>query len=96
MTKDMMAKALSEFFVKHKKALDLAEYKAFGNDVPVKDYMARRAFGSWTRVISAVMKRYPIDFEALNTPVIAPKVEVKAEPKPKAAPKAKVEKKDVK
>lgn len=99
MTKDMMAKALSEFFVKHKKLLDLAEYKACGNNVPVKDYMARRAFGSWSRVLSSVMKRYPIDFEALNTPVVAPKVEVKVEAPvatPKAAPKAKVEKKDVK
>ena len=40
MTKDMMAKALSEFIAsKDVERMTLAEYKAFGNDVPVKDYL---------------------------------------------------------
>jgi len=87
MTKDMQLKALSKFFAsKGVKTMDLAEYKAVGNDVPVKDYMLRRAFGSWNRVLSAQNNRYPV---------------VLAEPKkvaPKPAPKkvVKKEKKDVK
>ena len=40
--------------------MDLAEYKAVGNDVPLKDFMLRRAFGSWNRVLSAQKNRYPV------------------------------------
>jgi|TARA_Y100000361_G_scaffold105758_1_gene95497 hypothetical protein len=78
MTKDMMVKALSEFMA-DKGVMDLAEYKSHGNDVPVKDYLLRRAFGSWNRVMSVMNKRYPVS--------VAP-VEVE---KPKAAPKPKAE-----
>ena len=41
--------------------MGLAAYKSNGNDVPVKDYLLRRAFGSWNRVLSVVSKRYPVD-----------------------------------
>jgi len=93
----MMAKALSEFLVKHKTdKMDLSEYKAHGNSVPVKDYLLRRAFGSWTRVLSAMQKRYPIDLETLVAPAPAPKPAPKVTPK-KVTPKVtKVEKEDVK
>ena len=57
MTKDKMAKALSDFCKKHKvETMDLVTYKSHGNDVPVKDYLLRRAFGSWNRVLSAMKK----------------------------------------
>lgn len=82
----MMIKAVSDFFEKEG-VMDLAEYKSRGSDVPVKDYLLRRAFGSWNRVLSVVNKRYPVS--------VAP-VEVKAPkeaPKPKA--EVKVEKEDV-
>ena len=79
MTKDMMVKALSEFMADEGGVMDLAEYKSHGNDVPVKDYLLRRAFGSWNRVMSVMNKRYPVS--------VAP-VEVE---KPKAAPKPKAE-----
>ena len=68
--------------------MGLPAYKAKGNDVPVKDYLLRRAFGSWSRVLSVVSKRYPVDA------VVAP--EVKEAPAEKKAPAKKVEKKDVK
>lgn len=89
----MMAKALSEFFVKKGvETMDLLTYKEFGNDVPVKDYLLRRAFGSWTRVLSAMKKRHPV--EVAPAPAPAP------EPAPKAAakkaPAKKAEKEDVK
>jgi len=88
MTKDMMAKALSDWFVeKGVESMDLRTYKSHGNDVPVKDYLLRRAFGSWTRVLSAMKKRHPVAVvEEAPAPTPAPK-----------APKAKkAEKKDVK
>ena len=85
-----MAKALSNFLAEQGvETMDLTTYKSHGNDVPVKDYMLRRAFGSWSRVLSAMKKRHPI------TAVVAPE----SSPAPKAKPKApakKVEKKDVK
>ena len=67
----MMIKAVSEFFTEKGGVMDLAEYKSYGSDVPVKDFMLRRYFGSWNRVLSVVDKRYPVSV----TP--APKVEEK-------------------
>ena len=83
-----MAKALSDWFVEEGvESMDLRTYKSHGNDVPVKDYLLRRAFGSWNRVLSAMRKRHPVAVvEEAPAPTPAPK-----------APKAKkAEKKDVK
>tara|TARA_B100000131_G_scaffold58042_1_gene53376 strand:+ start:3861 stop:4124 length:264 start_codon:yes stop_codon:yes gene_type:complete len=87
MTKNMMLKAVSDFFAaKGVESMDLATYKSYGSDAPVKDYLLRRAFGSWNRVLSVVKHRHPVE-----VPVEEPVVEKKA------APKAKKEvKKDVK
>ena len=82
----MMIKALSDFFVEHGEVMDLATYKSYGSDAPVKDHMLRRAFGSWNRVLSVVKHRYPVE-----VPVVAPVVEEKVVEKA-AAPKAKVKK----
>tara|TARA_B100001057_G_scaffold420599_1_gene441047 strand:- start:1079 stop:1342 length:264 start_codon:yes stop_codon:yes gene_type:complete len=87
MTKDMMIKAVSEFFTEKGGVMDLAEYKSYGSDVPVKDFMLRRYFGSWNRVLSVVDKRYPVSV----TPVVE-----KPTPAPKPKAEVKVEKKDVK
>tara|TARA_Y100000004_G_scaffold43256_1_gene47336 strand:- start:1616 stop:1870 length:255 start_codon:yes stop_codon:yes gene_type:complete len=81
MTKDKMAKALSDFCKKHNvETMDLVTYKSHGNDVPVKDYLLRRAFGSWNRVLSAMKKRHPV-VVAAPAPAPAPKVEKKEEVK---------------
>ena len=85
----MMAKAVSEYFSKKGGPMDLATYKADGSNVPVKDYLLRRNFGSWNRVLSVVEKRYPVTVKA---PTPAPKAKAPA----KKAPVKKVEKKDVK
>jgi len=85
MTKDMMIKALSDFHAsKGVETMDLATYKGFENEVPVKDYLLRRAFGSWNRVLGVMAKRYPV------------KIVVKEAPKVKAAPKKTTVKKEVK
>ena len=82
MTKDKMIKALSDFIAsKNVVTMDLGTYKSFGNDVPVKDYLLRRAFGSWNRVLAQVTRRYPV-----------PAPVVKAAPKKKVAPKKTVKK----
>jgi len=92
-----MAKALSEFLVKRKvDTISLSDYKGLGNSVPVKDYLLRRAFGSWNRVLSAMQKRYPIDLETLLAPAPAPKPTPKKVAPKKTVAKPKVEKKDVK
>jgi|TARA_R110002153_G_scaffold100930_2_gene236996 hypothetical protein len=90
MTKHMMAKAVSEYFASNGGSMDLVTYKSKGADVPVKDFMLRRAFGSWNRVLSVVEHRYPA---TVVTEV--KKAEVKKAPA-KKAPAKKVEKKDVK
>lgn len=80
-----MIKALSDFMAsKNVESMTLSEYKSFGNDVPVKDYLLRRQFGSWNRVLSQVNKRYPVPAPVKKA---APKKVVKKEVK---------EKKDVK
>ncbi len=84
MTKDKMIKALSDFMAeKGVEVMDLPEYKSHGNDVPVKDYLLRRAFGSWNRVLSAIKKRHPVQVAAVEKVVEkpAPKKTVKKEKK---------------
>ena len=74
MTKDMMIKALCEFMAsKGVDSMTLVEYKGYGSDAPVKDYILKRYFGSWNRVMSVVKKRYPVSV----APAPAPKVEKK-------------------
>ena len=70
----MMIKALSEFMAsKGVDSMTLVEYKGYGSDVPVKDYILKRYFGSWNRVMSVVKQRYPVSV----VPAPAPKVKKK-------------------
>ena len=83
MTKNMMIKAVSDFFAeKGVESMDLVEYKSYGSDVPVKDYLLKRYFGSWNRVVAAALHRFPVE------------VEVAPAPKPKAAKKVEAEVKE--
>ena len=51
----MMVKAFSDFMAsKGVETMTLAEYKSYGNDVPVFDYVLRRRIGSWNRILSYV------------------------------------------
>ena len=78
-----MAKALSDIFAEEGvEKMDLTTYKSHGMKVPVKDYMLRRAFGSWSRVLSAMKKRHPVVVAVkapTPTPAPAPKAKKKAE-----------------
>lgn len=85
----MMIKALSDFMAeKGVEKMDLVEYKSHGNDVPVKDFLLRRAFGSWNRVLSAMKKRHPVQVAVVE--------EVKEVKKPTPKKAVKKEVKDVK
>ena len=84
-----MIKALSDFMAeKGVEKMDLVEYKSHGNDVPVKDFLLRRAFGSWNRVLSAMKKRHPVQVAVVE--------EVKEVKKPAPKKAVKKEVKDVK
>ena len=73
MTKNMMLKALSEYMAaKNVDYVSLSDYKA-DEKAPVRDYLLRRKFGSWNRVVAAALHRFPVE------------VEVAPAPKPKAA-----------
>ena len=73
-----MLKALSEYMqANNVDTISLSDYKA-DPKAPVRDYLMRRKFGSWNRVLAAAKFRFPIEIAA---PAPAPK-------------KAKVEKKE--
>ena len=75
----MMLKALSSYLTnKGVDTIGLADYKA-DEKAPVRDYLLRRKFGSWNRVLAAARHRFPIEVAAVPAPAPAPK------PAPKAA-----------
>ena len=68
-----MLKALSDYMqTKNVDTISLAEYKA-DEKAPVRDYLLRRKYGSWNRVLSAAKHRFPIEVAVVETPAPAPK-----------------------
>ena len=64
MTKNMMLKALSEYMqANNVDTVSLSDYKA-DPKAPVRDYLLRRKFGSWNRVLAAAKFRFPIEIAA--------------------------------
>ena len=77
-----MLKALSEYMAaKNVDYVSLSDYKA-DEKAPVRDYLLRRKFGSWNRVVAAALHRFPVE------------VEVAPAPKPEAAKKVEAEVKE--
>ena len=74
MTKHMMLKALSDYMrAKGVDSVSLADYKA-DEKAPVRDYLLRRKFGSWNRVLAAANHRFPVEVApVVETPAPAPK-----------------------
>ena len=65
MTKHMMLKALSEYMQsKGVDTVSLSDYKA-DEKAPVRDYLLRRKFGSWNRVLAAAKFRFPVEVPAV-------------------------------
>jgi len=72
MTKNMILKALSEYMqANNVDTVSLSDYKA-DPKAPVRDYLLRRKFGSWNRVLAAAKFRFPIEIAA-PAPAPAPK-----------------------
>jgi len=68
----MMLKALSEYMqANNVDTVSLSDYKA-DPKAPVRDYLLRRKFGSWNRVLAAAKFRFPIEI-ATPAPAPAPK-----------------------
>ena len=67
-----MLKALSEYMqANNVDTISLSDYKA-DEKAPVRDYLLRRKFGSWNRVLAAAKFRFPIEI-ATPAPAPAPK-----------------------
>ena len=67
-----MLKALSEYMqANNVDTISLSDYKA-DEKAPVRDYLLRRKFGSWNRVLAAAKFRFPIEIAA-PAPAPAPK-----------------------
>ena len=75
-----MLKALSEYMQsKGVDTVSLSDYKA-DEKAPVRDYLLRRKFGSWNRVLAAAKFRFPVEVPAVvETPAPDPKKEAKVE-----------------
>ena len=85
---------LANFFAEQGKVLTPSEYKSMGNDdVPMRFMVAKRPFGSWSRMTQMLKVNFPDQWAKANSeaaPAPAPKAAVapKAASKPaKAAPK---------
>ena len=88
--KKAILEQLANFFAEQGKVLTPSEYKSMGNDdVPMRFMVAKRPFGSWSRMTQLLKVNFPDQWAKANKEVATPaKAEVKAAPKTaKAAPK---------
>ena len=87
--KKQLLKQLADYFAEKGKFLSAAEYKA-AEDAPMRFVIAKRPFGSWSRVASMIKTNYPEEWAKMNAPVVeeapkpTPKKATKAATKPKA------------
>jgi hypothetical protein len=88
MNKKKILKTLADYFAKKGAMMTPAEYKA-AEDAPIRFMVAKRAIGSWARIIQMVRINFPVQYGkamAGSAPAApAPKTAVKA--KAKVAPK---------
>ena len=63
---------LGEYFVKKGKILSIQEYKE-QEDAPIRIQIAKRPFGSWTRMISMLNSNLPEVVAKINAPKPAAK-----------------------
>ena len=78
---------LADFFAEQGKVLTPSEYKALGADAPIRFMVAKRPFGSWSRMAQMLKVNFPDQWAKANpeaAPAPAPK---KAVAPKKAAPK---------
>jgi hypothetical protein len=80
-SKKVVLQQLAEYFAKKGQMMSPIEYKA-AEDAPIRFIVAKRPFGSWSRMQQMMKVNFPAEWEKATTvaPTPAPKV---------AAPKAK-------
>ena len=78
--KKAILKQLADYFAEKGKVLSVNEYKA-ADDRPMRYMVAKRPFGSWSRMQSMLKVNFPEQWEKTQAPAPAPT------PAPKAAPK---------
>ena len=86
--KKAILEQLANFFAEQGKVLTPSEYKSMGQNVPMRFMVAKRPFGSWSRMTQMLKVNFPDQWAKANSepaPTVKPK---KAVEKPaKAAPK---------
>lgn len=88
--KKAILEQLANFFAEQGKVLTPSQYKDLGTGVPIRFMVAKRPFGSWSRMTQMLKVNFPDQWAKANKEVVATpaKAEVKAAPKTaKAAPK---------
>jgi len=87
-SKKVVLQQLANYFAKKGQMMSPIEYKA-AEDAPIRFIVAKRPFGSWSRMQQMMKINFPAEWEKATAPAPAPKA---AAPKAKAkaaAPKAK-------
>ena len=82
--KKAVLEQLPNFFAKQPKVLTPSEYKALGADVPMRFMIAKRPFGSWSRMTQMLKVNFPDQWAKANSEVAPVKPATKTA---KAAPK---------
>ena len=86
--KKAVLEQLADFFAKQGKILTPSEYKALGADAPMRFMVAKRPFGSWSRMTQMLKINFPDQWAKANSEAAsAPAPKAAVAPK-KAAPKA--------
>ena len=69
--KKAILEELADYFAEKGKILSVTEYKA-ADDTPIRYMVAKRPFGSWSRMQSMLKINFPEQWEKTQSPAPAP------------------------
>ena len=78
---------LADFFAEQGKVLTPSEYKALGADAPIRFMVAKRPFGSWSRMAQMLKVNFPNQWAKANPEAATAPAPKEAVAPKKAAPK---------
>jgi hypothetical protein len=86
--KKAILEQLANFFAEQGKVLTPSEYKSMGQNVPMRFMVAKRPFGSWSRMTQMLKVNFPDQWAKANSePATTVKPKKAVEKPAKAAPK---------
>jgi hypothetical protein len=86
--KKAILETLANFFAEQGKVLTPSEYKSMGQNVPMRFMVAKRPFGSWSRMTQMLKVNFPDQWAKANSePATTVKPKKAVEKPAKAAPK---------